>query len=185
MKPYLTLGALFLSGCTSLSPSTLAHLNSFDPLTADPSHFTVEIKGPPTIGIVKDTALLSITAQQTPQSIPLSEAFVLQIKPTLDAAQRFKVAPTDAPRLLSIQRQATLWEREDAKASSGSLSIGFKMCANGPGPAPDDTISASVQTHPDGPFLPLFRGVRWDKAEANLNLSAELPQCDDQDPLAR
>lgn len=185
MKNLVLIAFLALSACTSISPSTLLHLSRFSLATVNPTDFTVDIIVPEGAGVVKDSAKFTVTAKQTPDSIELIEEFILQASATPETALRFRIAPQDGPRLKAIQAKAAAWEKADAKAASGSISVYFGGCVYGDGPVPDAPVSAAIRTHPDAPFLPLFTNMPWSKIEDRLGEGVELPQCPADDTLAR
>ena len=185
MKPYLLTTVLAMTACTSISPSTLLHLSRFSLASVNATDFTVDITVPEGAGVAKDSAKFTVTARQNPDAVELHEEFTLQARTTLEAALRFRINPDDGPRLKAIQTKAAAWEEADSDAASGSISVFFGGCVFGEGPADDALVSVFVRTHPDAPFLPLFKGVPWSDVMGELEEGAELPQCEAATTLSR
>jgi len=185
MKPLLMIALFAVPACTSISPSTLLHLSRFSLATVNATDFTVDITVPVGAGVAQDSAKFVVTAKQTPEAVEAREEFILQARTTLDEALRFRIDPADGPRLKAIQSKAAAWEEADADASSGSISVFFGGCIYGDGPKDNAPVSASVRTHPDAPFLPLFTDMPWSKIEGRLEEGTELPQCDASNTLSR
>ena len=151
----LVLPALILSACTSIVPDTALRLNALSPIEADPAGFSVAVALPEGLDIEPKSAQLRFVVIRTDTGETRNRAFVLE---RLVADQAiYRVAPNDLDAFRAFQALARQWKTENDDATSGSLGVTLSPCKVGAGPVHDARASVAVQTHPDGPFMPLIR----------------------------
>jgi len=167
MKALLTASALFLSACGSVVATTAVQLANLSPLTADPANFAVRVTLPDGLDVAPGTAILLLTAQQTPDTAPVTEEYTLQRD-----ANVFRVAQADLASLRALQAKANAWETADRDASSGSLSVSLLPCRRSDELSVDARVSVAIQIEQGGIFLPLIRNAPLSSVAEQSDLNA-------------
>lgn len=151
-----------LASCASLVPSTLYHLQSLDPLTADPAGIEVMLALPAGLQVAPGSAIMTLQAKGS--SGEVSEAFVLVRRPaqveaddTPRIADVFKIADQDIARMKATQDRIAEMKKSDSGKTTGSLSVSLGGCGVGDGPSRDARASVFIRTSGDAPFLPLVK----------------------------
>lgn len=160
-----------LVACGNVVMSTAAKLGMMSPLDEDPGQFAVALDLPEGAGIAPDGATLILFANLTSTGESRKETFILA-----QDANVYRIDPADLPRARAIQAEVRAWERADPRDATGGLTINIEPCVIGDGPAPDATVSISIQTQPGGRFDPLVRNGPLSKV-ANQAERANWPQC--------
>ena len=157
-----------MAACTSLVPSTVAHLAALSPLDSDPKNIEIALILPTGLQVPEGSAVLTIAVRRSDTNATLRQDSVLQqlagaatpAVPRAAHASVYRLSAADAEKLVSLQ--ATLQELKRTTpegVSVGQLSLTIGGCASGSGPATDARASAFLTTRADGEFLPLFKDV--------------------------
>lgn len=155
--------ALFLAGCASLVPSTIARLQGLDPINSDPNEIEVALILPAGLTIPPGAAELKLGAVRGEEKLDAS----FRLKTTdaavsgLDVPQGasvslLRVSPEDVPRMRRVQSEIAIWKKQDP-STQGQLSVGLGACGVGNGPARDSRASVLIRTEAEGALLPLVK----------------------------
>lgn len=164
MKKALLLLALFVAGCGSVNPITVARLARLSPETADPANFQVMLLMPDELKVPPGGAALRLSAKRDDTGEALDQDIILRDQDAVAAdtdrpARLFSIAPADLPRVRDFQSRIAAWKSAAPDATHGSMSVGVSACRTCGGPAPDARVSTRIRIQPDGPFLPLATNV--------------------------
>ncbi len=149
---------LLLGACTSLVPTTVQKLSGVTPLNADPAVISVSVDIPDGLGFMPDSAFVVMRAQRKDTDQVSEEQYILEQLASGDT-HVFQIAPQDYTRMRTQQTLISGWKADANDDVTGSLNVTFGGCSLGKGPNLNDSVSISIRTYADGPYLPLMRDV--------------------------
>jgi hypothetical protein len=182
--------SLFVSGCGSMPPSTLAHLATFDPLKADPFQVSVAVILPQSLLLRDGDLVMRMKADSPDKATNFDETFLLRIvKTKSDGSRGISVKPTerlqiagvaekDLPRMRDIQAKARLHATMARMKDEGTLSVsikgGCRLFALDSEPL---MISIYLKTDGASGYYPVVSNVDMRK-EFGAAVMAKVPLCD-------
>ena len=156
LRPFPALPALFaLAACAG---SDVA-LDSFDPLSASLTNYTVAVALEPETAAYRPLADLTISATR-PSGETLSETFdLIEIgrlpEGPVSATRYFVLDPEDSARLANLQDTVSTWKSEGT-GTVGTFSVEASFCSTGDvGPEILPLVSVWLRPSPDAPFIPI------------------------------
>ena len=158
--------ALYLAGCSVVTPAGLSEAMRLDPLQTDPGDISVAVSVPDAVQLHDGDATLYLGFQPDDASLaPLETTVPLGINRTGDLPRAplagegiyvFDIAPEDAETVSSIQKQI-----RDAKTAGteglGTLSVNVNGGCLTAEPDNGFFVSTWLRAAPSGEFVPLTR----------------------------
>ncbi|MEM8957247.1 MAG: hypothetical protein AAGC86_05460 [Pseudomonadota bacterium] len=170
----LSLG--LLAGCTSLVPSTVAQLDGFSPVTADPADIALALQLPEGVGLTPAGATLFLGAERDDTGEETGLTIRLAQRSDAELGEVFEIAPDDRAAFRAEQARIAAWQAEAPEAVQGTLSLGVAPCRFGAGPARSARASADIRFAQGAPFRPLLREAPLSRIADQGDVS-EWPDC--------
>jgi hypothetical protein len=145
-------------------------------METDPAQLAVALELPEGVTLPEGAAFIAISATQSKLGKTSDRKYFLKKHPAGEGRSIYKIAQSDLPIIRRQQALISGWEDADPDASSGSFSVGLNGCRTGDGPQPNGIVNISLQTSPDGAFVPLIRNMPWSQVVEETDLP-ELPHC--------
>ncbi|MCB2134548.1 MAG: hypothetical protein KDE08_01180 [Rhodobacteraceae bacterium] len=157
--------ALFVTGCTAVTPSSLLRLKALSPLEADPAQIEVVLLLPEGLGIRPGSATLRLAATRRDTGAETGRNFTLSSRaadahdfPADDVAtaQHFGLAAGDVGDFRALQSEIAAWKAEAPDATEGTLAVALGGCTIGGGPSADAVASVYARTENGGAYFPII-----------------------------
>ncbi len=167
---------LSIAACTSVPITSYPKLASLDPETIDLADIELAVRMQDDFGIIKDSAVLSLSLQHKDTGEKIQERFILE---TNDAPltrvlsqknkqgyviKRFRMSPETAAAATAYRMQVvTLRNAEPGKQHEGTFSANVGFCMQpGGNPFLDPRMTLFIKTDPDKDFFTMIRETEVD-----------------------